>query len=150
MGERERAIFPRGAGRATGGLQIRCAVFARKGNTILFIRHRRHPVYGSTWTLPGGTLDYGRNPRDSAARILRAQAGVGSDAMRLLGVQSSTEGDWILTFHFEATIEGEPTPGEGIQEVRFAPLAQGPSPDLHDIARADLEKYLFHELAKAP
>ncbi len=150
MEERERALFPRAAGRATGGLDLRCMIFARKGDGILLVRHRRHPVCESAWTLPGGTLDYGRNPRDSAARILQRQAEVLPEGMRLLGVQSAIEGDWVLSFQFEAMIEGEPAPGEGIAGVRLAPLAGGPTPDLHPTARTEFEKYRIRVLANAP
>ena len=148
MEERERALFPRAAGRATGGLDLRCVIFARRGDRILLVRHRRHPVYESSWTLPGGTLEYGRNPRDSAARILQDQACVLPETMRLLGVQSSIEGDWVLTFQFEAAVAGDPTPGAGIAEVRLAPFAGGPAMDLHAAARTDLERYWIHEIAK--
>lgn len=123
-------------------------IFARKGDRIVLVRHRRHPVYEAAWTLPGGTLDYGVSPRESAARILRDQAGVSPERMRLLGVQSSVEGDWILTFQFDATVAGDPTPGTGISDVQLAPLAGGPTEGLHAAARTDLEKYRIHEIAK--
>lgn len=49
MGEREKALFPRAAGRATGGLDVRCVIFARKRDRILLVRRQRDPVYGSAW-----------------------------------------------------------------------------------------------------
>lgn len=51
MGERGKALFPRAAGRATGGLDTRCVIIARKGDRILLVRPRRHPVYGSALAL---------------------------------------------------------------------------------------------------
>ncbi len=93
-------------------------------------------------------MEYGVNPRESAARILRDQARVTTDSMRLLGVQSSIEGDWILAFQFEARTSGDPAPGPGIAEVRFASLDEHPQ-GLHPSTRTDLEKYRIHELAKS-
>lgn len=70
-------------------------------------------------------------------------------AMRLLGVQSATEGDWRLTFHFEAAFDGIPGPGAGILEARLVDLTGDVAIELHPSARADLETYRFHELSKA-
>ena len=148
MDEKERAVFPRAAGRATGGLELRCAVFARRGDRILLVRHRRDPVYGDAWTLPGGTLEYGVSPRESAARVVKEQANVTPVTMRLLGVQSTMEGDWILTFQFEGTVAGDPVPGAGIAEALLAPLEGEVPKGLHAAARMELEKYRTHEIAK--
>ena len=144
----ERAIFPRGAGRASGGLELRCAVFARRDGRILLVRHRRHPLFGGDWTLPGGLLEYGVNPRESAARLLADQAGVEADSMRLLGMNSTVEGDWILTFVFEAPIRENPSPGRETTDARLFDLDALPAA-VHPLTRRLLDGYRLTEKAKA-
>lgn len=149
MGEVEWAFFPRAGGRATGGLELRGVIFGRQGDRVLLVRHQRHPVYEGAWTLPGGTLLYGVSPRESAAKVLHEQTAVSAKALRLLGVQSSMERDWILTFQFETQIEGNTIPGKGIAETRLVPLAEEFPEDLDRGARTELEKYRIHEMAKS-
>jgi len=148
MTDVERAVFPRAAGRASGGLELRCVIFARRGEAVVLIRHRRHPIFEDAWTLPGGTLEYGVNPRESAARILRDQTGIAPESMRLLGIHSSVEGEWILTFEFEATVSTDPAPEKGAAEARLVGLDRAPT-DVHPLTRSLLESYRIHELAKA-
>lgn len=148
MPDRERALFPRAAGRASGGLELRCVIFARQGDGLVILRHRRDPVLRDAWTLPGGTLDYGMTPRESAARLLLRQTGVPADAMRLLGVESDAEANWTLTFQFEAPIGGEPKAGADVAEVRIETPEKCLAEDLDFLARLQLEKYRIHEIAK--
>ncbi len=149
MLEREMAMFPRAAGRSAGGLELRCVIFARRGDGMLLIRHRRDPVLGDAWTLPGGILEYGTTPRESAARLLMAQAGVPADTMRLLGVESSSQANWVLTFQFDAVITKDPVAGDGLVDVRIETVERCLTEDLDFLARMQLEKYRIHEIAKA-
>ena len=149
MEDIEKAVFPVGAGTAAGGLELRCVVFARHGERLLLIRHRKDPVYGDSWTLPGGTLDYGIHPRLCATRLLREQTGETPRAIRLLGVRSSMGGDWILTFQFEAEMPEGAATDPGAHEVRMEGIDAELPADLHPWARNDLEMYKVLRLVKA-
>lgn len=149
MEEVEKAIFPVAAGTAAGGLELRCVVFARQGDGLILIRHHKDPVYGDSWTLPGGILDYGVHPRLCATRLLREQTGQPPRAIRLMGVRSATGGDWILTFQFEAEMPEDAPLGRGAHEVRTEPVDAKLPADLHPWSRADLEMYKVLRLVKA-
>ncbi len=146
MPEREKAIFPRAVGRSSGGLELRCVIFARNDDGIVLIRHRRDPVVRDAWTLPGGPLDYGMSPRESAARILRDQTGVPAETMRLLTVESSAQGSWTLAFHWDAVIRKTPVAGAGVAELRVEPIEKCLAEDLDILARLQLERYRGLEL----
>ena len=141
MEDVEKAVFPVGAGHATGGLELRCVVFAHQKDHLVLIRHRKDPVFGDAWGLPGGVLDYGVHPRLCATRHLKEQTGSAPRAIRLIGVRSSMEGDWLLSFQFEAELPEEASLRGGAHEVRTEPLEAGLPADLHPWARSDLEKY---------
>ena len=141
MPEREKAIFPRAAGRSSGGLELRCVIFARNEDGIVLIRHRRDPIVRDAWTLPGGVLDYGMSPRESAGRILMDQAGVPAETMRLMTVESSSQGSWTLAFHWDAVIRKTPVAGPGIAELRVEPIERCLAEDLDVLARMQLERY---------
>ncbi len=148
MEDIEKAVFPSGAGTSAGGLEMRCVVFAHHQDRLVLIRQRKDPVYGDAWTLPGGVLDYGVHPRLCATRLLREQTGENPRTIRLVGVRSGTDGDWILTFQFEAEMPEETTLARGANEVRFEAVDAKIPEDLHPWARSDLEMYKVLRLVK--
>ncbi len=121
-------------------------IFARNDDGIVLIRHRRDPIVRDAWTLPGGVLDYGMSPRESAGRILMDQAGVPAETMRLLTVESSSQGSWMLSFQWDAVIRKAPVAGAGIAELRVEPIEKCLAEDLDVLARMQLEGYRVHEL----
>lgn len=149
MEDVEKAVFPSGAGTAAGGLEMRCVVFARHQDRLVLIRQRKDPVYGDAWTLPGGVLDYGIHPRLCATRLLREQTGETPRTIRLVGVRSGTDGDWILTFQFEAEMPEETERARGANEVRLEAIDAKIPGDLHPWARSDLEMYKVLRLVQA-
>lgn len=149
MEEVEKAVFPIGAGTSAGGLEMRCVVFAHHKDRLVLIRHRKDPVFGDAWTLPGGILDYGVHPRLCATRLLKEQTGEAPKAIRLLGVRSATGGEWILTFQFEAELPEEATLQTGDHEVRTEEIDAKMPEDLHPWSRSDLEMYKVLRLVKA-
>ena len=148
MEKAEKAVFPMGVGASAGGLELRCVVFAHHKDRLLLIRHRKHPVYGDAWTLPGGVMDYGVHPRLCATRLLREQTGETPKTNRLLGVRSATGGDWILTFQFEAEMPEEAALTKGAREVRLEPIEGKLPEDLPPWAKSDLEMYKVLRLVK--
>ncbi len=149
MEEVEKAVFPVGAGTSAGGLEMRCVVFAHQRERLVLIRHQRHPLFGDAWTLPGGVLDYGIHPRLCATRLLKEQTGEAPKTIRLIGVRSAMDGDWVLTFQFEAQIGEEATMKAGTHEVRTEALEAELPADLHPTSRSELEMYKVLRLVKA-
>lgn len=149
MEDIEKAVFPSAAGTSAGGLEMRCVVFAHHRDRLVLIRQHKDPVYGDAWTLPGGVLDYGVHPRLCATRLLREQTGENPRAIRLVGVRSGTDREWILTFQFEAEMPEETTLAQGANEVRLEAMDAKIPEDLHPWARSDLEMYKVLRLVKA-
>ncbi len=141
MEDVEKAVFPSGAGTAAGGLEMRCVIFAHHRDRLVLIHQHKDPVYGDAWTLPGGVLDYGIHPRLCATRLLRVQTGENPRTIRLVGVRSGSDGEWVLTFQFEAEMPEEAALTKGAHEVRLEALDAKLPDDLHPWARSDLEMY---------
>lgn len=119
-------------------------IFARNDDGIVLVRHRRDPIVRDAWTLPGGVLDYGMSPRESAGRILMDQAGVPAETMRLLTVESSSQGSWTLSFLWDAVVRKAPVAGAGIAELRVESIEKCLAEDLDVLARMQLERYRVH------
>lgn len=149
MEETEKALFPVGAGTSAGGLELRCVVFAHHKDRLVIIRQHKDPVFGDSWTLPGGVLDYGVHPRLCATRILREQIGETPRTIRLVGVRSAMGGDWVLTFEFEAQIPEDATLQKGSHAARTEAIDAALPEDLHPWSRAELEMYKVLRLVKA-
>jgi ADP-ribose pyrophosphatase YjhB (NUDIX family) len=145
----DRAVFPVGAGIAAGGLELRCVIFAHHRGRLVLIHHRKDPVYGDAWTLPGDVLEYGVHPRLCATRTLKEQVGEAPKTIRLLGVRSGTDGEWVLTFEFEAQLADEATLRKGTHEARTEAVDAGLPEDLHPSSRSELEMYKVLRLVKA-
>lgn len=149
MEEAEKALFPVGASTAAGGLELRCVVFAHHRDRLVLIRQHKDPVFGDAWTLPGGVLDYGVHPRLCATRLLRLQTGATPRTIRLIGVRSAMESDWVVTFEFEAQLPEESTLGRGSHPVRTEAIDAALPEDLHPWSRSELEMYKVLRLVKA-
>lgn len=149
MEETEKALFPMGAGTSAGGLELRCVIFAHQKDRLVVIHQHKDPVFGDSWTLPGGVLDYGVHPRLCATRLLREQIGEIPRTIRLVGVRSAMGGDWVLTFEFEAQIPDEATMQKGSHAVRTEPIDAALPDDLHPWSRSELEMYKVLRLVKA-
>jgi ADP-ribose pyrophosphatase YjhB (NUDIX family) len=60
------------------------------------------------WTLPGGGLEHGEDPRDCVLRELDEETGLGGEVAELLGVDS-------LSARFASAQDGQPTDFHGIR-----------------------------------
>ncbi len=149
MEDVEKALFPVGAGTAAGGLELRCVIFAHHHDRLMLIRQHRDPVFGDSWTLPGGVLDYGVHPRLCATHLLKRQTGETPKTIRLVGVRSATGGDWVLTFEFEAQMPEEATFQRGTHPVRTEAIDAALPEDVHPWSRSELEMYKVLRLVKS-
>ena len=93
-------------------------VFIRdEDGRVLLVRH----VEGR-WQLPGGAVDPGETPSETARRECREELGAAVEPLRLAGVYGGPEhrityanGDdaaWVATVFEARIVDGEPAPGD--------------------------------------
>ena len=93
----------------------------REGRVLLVKGNRG--LTKDRWTLPGGFLQFGEDPRQGVLRELREEIGVESTIEELLDVRAKlgthTRLHWTMLF-YRVRIVGEPIPNpDEIAEVRF-------------------------------
>ena len=88
--------------RTPGRLQRLAAyAVATRGDRLLLVRLSEQTAYPGSWTLPGGGVDFGEDPRDAVLRELHEETGLSGSVDALLGVHSavrepSAEGPDVL------------------------------------------------------
>lgn len=88
-----------------------------RSHVLLSLRAR--DPYAGTWELPGGFVDLGEHPVDSAIREVREELGL---AVRITGVVGvyvvpTRHSGWLEITSYEAAIVGDPTPHPDPAEV---------------------------------
>ena len=94
------------------------AVF--RNDRLLLVRRVMEPGRGR-WSLPGGFLDLGEEPRAAAAREAAEEASVQVQVMELLDVFANPpeEGGAVFVLYAAQWVSGEPRPGDDADDAGF-------------------------------
>jgi 8-oxo-dGTP diphosphatase len=64
------------------------------GGRLLLCRLSADELYPGWWTLPGGGIDFGEDPRDAALRELTEETGLTGEIVSLAGVESFSRSEF--------------------------------------------------------
>lgn len=119
------------------------AVF--RDDKLLLVRRRMNPGRGR-WALPGGYLDAGEDPRVTAAREAKEEAGVDVEVGAVIDVFANPPADGGALFLLYAATwrAGEPAPGDDADGAAFFALD-----DLPPLAFASTESVVTRWSAAA-
>ena len=87
---------------------------------LLLVRRVMEPFRGR-WSLPGGYLDLGEDPRAAAAREAREEAGVEVSVGAVIDVFANplSEGGAVFVLFEAAWVSGTPAPGDDADAAAF-------------------------------
>jgi 8-oxo-dGTP diphosphatase len=86
---------------------------------VLAARRTRPASLAGRWEFPGGKVDAGETPRDALVRELAEELRVEVEAGDPLGNTWSIDSDLELRLYFCSITDGDLTPGETHDEVRW-------------------------------
>ena len=90
------------------------------GDRLLLVRRVMNPGRG-LWSLPGGYLDLGEDPREAAAREALEEAGVEVSVGDVIDVFANPieEGGAVFILFAATMVSGEPVPGDDADAAVF-------------------------------
>jgi 8-oxo-dGTP diphosphatase len=99
-------------------LAVGVAVF--RDDRLLLVRRTMQPGRG-LWSLPGGYLDVGEDPREAAAREAEEEASVRVRVGDVLDVFANPpeEGGAVFVLYAATWLAGEPQPGDDADDAGF-------------------------------
>ena len=91
-----------------------------RADKLLLVRRTMEPGRGR-WSLPGGFLDVGEEPRAAAEREAAEEASVDVRVTHLIDVFANPPADGGAVFVLYAAdwVAGEPAPGDDADDARF-------------------------------
>jgi 8-oxo-dGTP diphosphatase len=105
-----------------------CIIVANAQNHILLVKRKVLPKIG-LWCLPGGFIELGESPEQSALRELKEETNLTGHIDRLLGVVTSPSdryGSALLVCYQMADWQGTPIAGDDASDINFFPSNQLP------------------------
>jgi len=99
-------------------ISVGVAVF--HDDQLLLVRRRMNPGQGR-WTVPGGYVDIGQDPRAEAAREVAEETGVEVDVGDVIDVflNPPEEGSTVFLLFQGRWVRGEPVAGDDADEAAF-------------------------------
>jgi ADP-ribose pyrophosphatase YjhB (NUDIX family) len=99
-------------------LAVGVAVF--RADRLLLVRRTMEPGRGR-WSLPGGYLDVGEDPRGAAAREAAEEASVEVRVRSVIDVFANPpdEGGAVFVLYAADWVAGEPAPGDDADDAAF-------------------------------
>ena len=99
------------------------AVVRDDAGNLLLARRAGDPGKG-LWDLVGGFMDEGEEPLETLRRELREETECEVEVGDFLGGLPDRYGDqgiWTINLYWEATLSGDPTPGDDVAELVWFP-----------------------------
>ena len=99
-------------------IAVGVAVF--RDDRLLLVRRVMEPGRGR-WTVPGGYLDIGEDPRAAAAREVAEEAAILVEVGEVLDVftNPAEEGSTVFVLYAGRWVSGEPTAGDDADDAAF-------------------------------
>jgi 8-oxo-dGTP diphosphatase len=101
--------------------KVAAVVLLEKDGKVLLTRRAWNPAKG-LWTLPGGFVDGGEDPRDAAVRECREETGLAIEIDRLIDLyygKAHIDGAGIVIAYTGRLLDGEPAAGDDVDALDF-------------------------------
>lgn len=88
-----------------------------------------HRSYGQkTWTMPGGTIESGESPMQTAVREMKEETGLEVEIKDLIGIYYRKDIDDLIIFFLGEKVRGDEKAGNEIDQLGYYPCDQLPKP----------------------
>ncbi|MCP4536054.1 MAG: NUDIX domain-containing protein [Chloroflexi bacterium] len=102
-------------------LKVAAGVIVERDGSVLLVRRRMRPHQGK-WTFPGGFVESGEHPADTAARECREETGLEVEITDLFYVTGRREHEYgadIVIVYRARLLGGEPKAADDVDRVAF-------------------------------
>ena len=105
-----------------------CVILTDEHERLLLVKRSVDPKKGF-WCLPGGFMELGESPEETALRELLEETGIQGRIETLIAADSNSSavyGTVALICYRAAAVSGRPVPGDDASAVAFFPLMELP------------------------